>query len=66
MQIKTNAIVIIKADDQRQKFCYVSFRYTKVNRDDDTWTHQLELNWVKVENLLTDNFYQVRGMSAFT
>ncbi|XP_059177083.1 protein hobbit-like isoform X2 [Physella acuta] len=35
-----------------------NFVYTKVNRDDDTWTHQLELNWVKVENLLTDNFYQ--------
>ncbi|XP_055863164.1 protein hobbit-like isoform X2 [Biomphalaria glabrata] len=35
-----------------------NFVYTKVNRDDDTWTHQLELTWVKVENLLTDNFYQ--------
>ncbi|GFO14522.1 protein kiaa0100-like [Plakobranchus ocellatus] len=35
-----------------------NFVYTKVNRDDDTWTHQLELNWVKVENLLAENFYQ--------
>ncbi|XP_005096164.1 protein KIAA0100 isoform X2 [Aplysia californica] len=35
-----------------------NFVYSKVNRDDDSWTHQLELNWVKVENLLTDNFYQ--------
>ncbi|BFZ05396.1 hypothetical protein BsWGS_08435 [Bradybaena similaris] len=35
-----------------------NFVYTKVNRDDDSWTHQMELNWVKVENLLTDNFYQ--------
>ena len=36
----------------------VCFRYTKVNRDDNTWTHQLELGWVKMENLLSDNFYQ--------
>lgn len=35
-----------------------NFVYTKVNRDDNTWTHQLELGWVKMENLLSDNFYQ--------
>jgi len=35
-----------------------NFVYSKVNRDDDSWTHLVELNWVKVENLLTDNFYQ--------
>lgn len=35
-----------------------NFVYTKVNRDDDSWTHQLELNWFKVENLLAENFYQ--------
>ncbi|XP_076453404.1 protein hobbit-like isoform X2 [Babylonia areolata] len=35
-----------------------NFVYTKVYRDDNTWTHQLELGWVKMENLLSDNFYQ--------
>ncbi|KAL8564429.1 hypothetical protein ACOMHN_057451 [Nucella lapillus] len=35
-----------------------NFVYTKVHRDDNTWTHQLELGWVKMENLLSDNFYQ--------
>nr|KAG5698428.1 hypothetical protein BaRGS_006623 [Batillaria attramentaria] len=35
-----------------------NFVYTKVNRDDNTWTHQLELGWVKMENLLSDSFYQ--------
>ena len=34
------------------------FRYTKVNRDDGTWTHQVELGWIKMENLLADSFYQ--------
>ncbi|XP_070204899.1 protein hobbit-like isoform X2 [Littorina saxatilis] len=34
-----------------------NFVYTKANRDDNTWTHQLELGWVKMENLLSDNFY---------
>jgi hypothetical protein len=29
-----------------------------VNRDDDTWTHLLEVGWIKIENLLSDNFYR--------
>ncbi|KAL3856242.1 hypothetical protein ACJMK2_011019 [Sinanodonta woodiana] len=35
-----------------------NFVYTKVNRDDDTWTHQLELGWVKVTNLLPNSYYK--------
>ncbi|XP_025090124.1 protein KIAA0100-like isoform X2 [Pomacea canaliculata] len=35
-----------------------NFVYTKANRDDNTWTHQLELGWLKMENLLRDSFYQ--------
>lgn len=34
-------------------------RYTKVNRDNDTWTHQLELGWVKMTNLLPNSIYKV-------
>lgn len=35
------------------------YRYTKVNRDNDTWTHQLELGWVKMTNLLPNSIYKV-------
>ena len=34
------------------------FSYTKVNQDDNKWTHQLEVGWLKMENLLSDSFYQ--------
>ncbi|XP_048751983.2 protein hobbit-like isoform X2 [Ostrea edulis] len=35
-----------------------NFVYTKVNRDNDTWTHQLELGWVKMTNLLPNTMYK--------
>lgn len=35
-----------------------NFVYTKVNRDNDTWTHQLELGWVKMTNLLPNSIYK--------
>ncbi|XP_062591853.1 protein hobbit-like [Saccostrea cucullata] len=35
-----------------------NFVYTKVNRDNDTWTHQLELGWVKMTNLLPNTIYK--------
>ncbi|KAL4223452.1 hypothetical protein ACF0H5_016923 [Mactra antiquata] len=35
-----------------------NFVYTKVNRDNDTWSHQVELGWVKVTNLLPNTIYK--------
>lgn len=35
-----------------------NFVYTKVNRDNDTWSHQVELGWVKVTNLLPNSIYK--------
>ncbi|CAE1281516.1 Protein KIAA0100 [Acanthosepion pharaonis] len=35
-----------------------NFVYTKVNRDNDTWTHQLELGWVRMTNLLPNPIYK--------
>ncbi|XP_078336664.1 protein hobbit-like [Crassostrea virginica] len=35
-----------------------NFVYTKVNRDNDAWTHQLELGWVKMTNLLPNSIYK--------
>ncbi|ESO97897.1 hypothetical protein LOTGIDRAFT_228425 [Lottia gigantea] len=35
-----------------------NFVYTKVNRDDDTWTHLLEIGWVKMANLLPNSIYK--------
>ncbi|OWF48647.1 protein KIAA0100-like isoform X2 [Mizuhopecten yessoensis] len=35
-----------------------NFVYTKVNRDNDTWTHQLELGWIKMTNLLPNAIYK--------
>jgi len=35
-----------------------NFVYTKVNRDNDTWSHQIELGWVKVTNLLPNSIYK--------
>ncbi|KAK6192150.1 hypothetical protein SNE40_003678 [Patella caerulea] len=35
-----------------------NFVYTKTNRDDDAWTHQLELGWVKMTNLLPNSIYK--------
>lgn len=32
-------------------------RYSKVHRDDDSGSHQLELGWVKVTNLLPNTVY---------
>ncbi|VDI01967.1 Hypothetical predicted protein, partial [Mytilus galloprovincialis] len=32
--------------------------YSKVNRDNETWTHQLELGWVKVTNLQPNTMYK--------
>jgi hypothetical protein len=46
--------------------CITSFdRYTKVNRDNDTWTHQLELGWVKMTNLLPNTIYKVSIMTVY-
>jgi hypothetical protein len=35
-----------------------NFVYTKVNRDNDTWSHQVELGWVKATNLLPNSIYK--------
>ncbi|XP_071094347.1 protein hobbit-like isoform X1 [Haliotis cracherodii] len=35
-----------------------NFVYTKTNRDDDSWTHQLELGWVRMTNLLPSSIYK--------
>ncbi|XP_052074223.1 protein KIAA0100-like isoform X2 [Mytilus californianus] len=35
-----------------------NFVYSKVNRDNETWTHQLELGWVKVTNLQPNTMYK--------
>ncbi|XP_041349626.1 protein KIAA0100-like [Gigantopelta aegis] len=35
-----------------------NFLYSKTNRDDATWTHQLEVGWFKVENLLRNTIYR--------
>ena len=37
----------------------IVYRYSKVNRDNETWTHQLELGWVKVTNLQPNTMYKV-------
>ena len=33
-------------------------RYSKVNKSEDSWSHLLELGWVKVTNLLPDTIYK--------
>ena len=52
---------------------YIYFRYSKVNKDDDSGSHLLELGWAKVTNLLPNTIYRVRynittykGMLQFT
>uniref|UniRef100_A0A0L8HRK1 Uncharacterized protein n=1 Tax=Octopus bimaculoides TaxID=37653 RepID=A0A0L8HRK1_OCTBM len=35
-----------------------NFVYTKVNRDNDTWSHQLELGWVRMTNLIPNPIYK--------
>ena len=30
-----------------------------MNRDDDTWSHQVELGWVRMTNLLPNTPYKV-------
>ena len=36
------------------------YRYTKINREDESGSHHLELGWVKVTNLLPNTLYKVR------
>ena len=64
----TNVHKIGKLSKLKTKYIYIwydiscdsiVYRYSKLNLDNETWTHQLELGWVKVTNLQPNTMYKV-------